>query len=326
LSLRILLSPILALGIAFGAAPAAADSKVKVGVLQFGTVSWVLDTIQHNGLDKAEGIELEIVPLASNHATQVAVQSGSVNIIATDWLWVSRQRTEGAEFTFAPFTTALGAIMVPPETKIQTLLDLKDRRIGIAGGPIDKSWLLIAAYAQRVANIDLRTETRQDYGAPPLLAEKARSRELDAVLQFWPYAARLEAQDFKELIGINDVVLELGARGPVSMVGFVFNENWAKANPQAIAGFLRAVEEANAILAASDDEWERIRPMMKVEDDVTFEAMKRRYREGIPNRDTKENETDAAVLYDFLRDLGGDRLVGKGKVLAPGTFWHGSAS
>ena len=126
---------------------AQAANKVKIGVLKFGTVSWVLDTIQANGLDKAEGIELDIVPLASTQATTVGLQGGSLDIIATDWLWVSRERTNGADFTFVPFTTALGAIMVPPNSPIKTLADLKGKTLGVAGGPLDKSWLLIVAYA-----------------------------------------------------------------------------------------------------------------------------------------------------------------------------------
>ena len=107
------------------AQPAVAASKVKIGVLKFGTVSWLLDTIRANGLDKAEGIELDIVPLASTQATTVGLQGRSVDVIATDWLWVSRERSEGGDFTFSPFTTALGAIMVPPGSPIKTLGDLK---------------------------------------------------------------------------------------------------------------------------------------------------------------------------------------------------------
>src|SRR5581483_4004888 len=95
-----------------GAPASHASTKVKVGVLKFGTVSWVLETIRANGLDKAEGIELDVTPLAST----VGLQGGSVDIIATDWLWVSRERSGGADFTFSPFTTALGSIMVPPNS------------------------------------------------------------------------------------------------------------------------------------------------------------------------------------------------------------------
>lgn len=307
---------------------AQAANKIKIGVLKFGTVSWLLDTIQANGLDKAEGIELDIVPLASTQATTVGLQAGSLDIVATDWLWVSRERTSGADFAFVPFTTALGAIMVPPNSPIKTLADLKGKTLGVAGGPLDKSWLLIVAYALRTANLDLRTETTQEYGAPPLLSERAKQGEIDAVLNFWPYAARLEADGFKQLIGLEDVVRELGAKGEVSMVGFVFSDHWAGENREAVQGFLRAAAKADELLATSDAEWDRLKPLMSANDpsftEATFEALRRRYREGIPERSSAADEADAKVLYQFLRELGGKKLVGSGTELAPGTFWHGA--
>jgi NitT/TauT family transport system substrate-binding protein len=310
--------------------PASASNKVKIGVLKFGTVSWLLDTIHANGLDKAEGIDLDIVPLASTQATTVGLQGGSVDVIATDWLWVSRERSGGGDFTFSPFTTALGAIMVPPNSPIKTLSDLKGKKLGVAGGPLDKSWLLLVAYALRTANLDLRTETTQEYGAPPLLAERAKQGEIDAVLNFWPYAARLEAEGFTQLIGVEDVVRELGAKGEVAMVGFVFSETWANKNLEAVQAFLRAAAKADEMLATSDKEWERLKPIMGENDptfnDATFEALRRRYREGIPERSTAAREADAKVLYQFLRELGGEKLVGPGTELAPGTFWHGGKS
>jgi len=307
---------------------AQAANKIKIGVLKFGTVSWLLDTIQANGLDKAEGIELDIVPLASTQATTVGLQGGSLDVVATDWLWVSRERTNGADFTFVPFTTALGAIMVPPNSPIKTLADLKGKNLGIAGGPLDKSWLLIVAYALRTANLDLRTETTQEYGAPPLLNERAKQGEIDAVLNFWPYAARLEAGGFKQLISLEDVVRELGAKGEVSMVGFVFSDHWADENLRAIQGFIRAAAKANELLATSNAQWDRLKPLMSANDpsftEATFEALRRRYREGIPERSSASDEADAKVLFQFLRELGGKKLVGSGTELAPGTFWHGA--
>jgi NitT/TauT family transport system substrate-binding protein len=310
-----------------GSAPcdqAHAAAKIKIGVLKFGTVSWVIDTIQHNGLDKAEGIELDVVPLASTLATTVGLQGGSVDIIATDWLWVSRERSGGADFTFAPFSTALGSIMVPADSPIKTLADLKGKKLGVAGGPLDKSWLLMVAYALRTANLDLRSETTQEYGAPPLLAERAKQGAIDAVLNFWPYAARLGTQGFKQLIGVEDVVLELGAKGEVAMVGYVFSDSWAKENLAGVEGFLRAAAKADELLATSNAEWDRLRPLMQAEDQATFEALRRRYREGIPERSTAENEADAKVLYQFLREYGGEKLVGAATELAPGTFWKGT--
>ena len=80
------------------------------------------------------------------------------------------------------------------------------------------------------------------------------------------------------------------------------------------------------LLATSNEEWERLKPLMGENDptfnDATFQALKRRYQEGIPERSVADNEADAKVLYQFLRELGGEKLVGPATELAPGTFWH----
>jgi NitT/TauT family transport system substrate-binding protein len=309
----------------FGTTARAADvPKVKVGMLEFGSLHWLLDVVQHHGLDKAEGFDLELVPLASTEATRVGLESNSLDIIATDWLWVSRERSAGAHFTFSPFSTELGAVMVPAVSSIEALGELKGKKMGVAGGPLDKSWLMLVAYGLDMGEIDLRTAITPIFGAPPLLAEKLEEGEIDAVLEYWPYAARLEAKGFRQLISIEDVVLELGAKGRVAMVGYVFRDTWANSNKNLIDGFLSAVKKANKILATSDDEWRRIRPLTRVENDATFDALKTHYRAGIPARSVKEDEADAKVLYQFLRTFGGGKLVGPAVILAPGTFWKDS--
>ena len=114
------------------------------------------------------------------------------------------------------------------------------------------------------------------------------------------------------------------------MVGFVFSEAWADKNREAVQAFLRAAAKADDLLATSDAEWDRLKPLMSANDpsfnDATFDALRRRYREGIPERTAAENESDAKVLYQFLRELGGEKLVGPGTELAPGTFWLGGKS
>jgi NitT/TauT family transport system substrate-binding protein len=44
---------------------------------------------------------------------------------------------------------------------------LKGKKMGIAGGPLDKSWLLLVAYALDMDQIDLKTAITPVFGAPP---------------------------------------------------------------------------------------------------------------------------------------------------------------
>src|SRR5690606_39154411 len=102
------------------ATPAAIAEDLTVGTLATGTVRWELDTIQHYGLDKAEGFDLKITELAGNPATQIALAGGEVDAIVSDWLWVAQQRADGKAYVFIPFSTAVGALLVPQDSPAQT--------------------------------------------------------------------------------------------------------------------------------------------------------------------------------------------------------------
>lgn len=302
-----------------------AASKVRIGVLKFGTVSWELDTLKHHGFDMASGTELDIAYFAGEDATNVALQAGEINVIVSDWLWVSRLRSEGEDLTLSPYSTAVGAIMVRQDSPILTIADLKGRKIGVAGGPLDKSWLLIQALARRDHGVDLATINDIVFGAPPLLQEKALQGELDAVLNFWHFCARLEANGFRRLVGAEDAAMRLGASGPVSALGYVFRDRWADRNPAAAKGLVKASAQAKDLLASSDEEWLRLAPLIRAEG-KELETLRDRYREGIPRRPVAEEEADAARLYRVLAEIGGERLVGSAPEMAPGTFWRGLAN
>lgn len=301
-----------------------AAAKIRIGVLKFGTVSWELDTLKYHGFDAANGIELDVVPFAGEDATNVAMLAGEVDVIVSDWLWVSRQRSEGGDATLVPYSTAVGAIMIAPSSPLQSLADLRGKKIGVAGGPLDKSWLLIQALARRDHGLELGQANDVVFGAPPLLSEKAMQGELDAVLNFWHFCARLEANGFRRLIGAQDAAVALGASGPVSALGYVFSEQWANRNPDAAAGLVKASAQTKDLLAQSNEEWLRLAPLVRAEG-KELETLRDRYREGIPRRPIAHEEADAGKLYHVLADIGGEKLVGPAPEMAPGTFWSGLA-
>jgi len=299
---------------------AASVPKVRVGVLKFGTVSWELDTIKRHGFDTQSNIDLDVSYFAGEDATNVALLAGAIDVIVSDWLWVSRQRSEGTDITFVPYSTAVGAIMVPKDSPVRAVGDLEGLKIGVAGGPIDKSWLLIQAFAKRDHEMDLAAANDIVFGAPPLLSEKALSGELDAVLNFWHFCARLEASGFRRLIGAADAAKALGASGPVSALGYIFHDAWATAQPPAIAGFVKASSLAKDLLEKSDEEWLRLAPVMRAEG-AELARLRDRYREGIPRRPVPDDAADAGLLFHVLASIGGEKLVGRVPDMAPGTFW-----
>jgi NitT/TauT family transport system substrate-binding protein len=124
-------------------------------VLKFGTVNWELDVIKAHKLDEREGFTLEVQPFGGNDAADVALMGDAVDAIVEDFLFVSRQRADGVPLTWIPYSSSIGAVMVKADGPVNALADLKGRRIGVAGGPLDKGWLMLQAYGRDKAGIDL---------------------------------------------------------------------------------------------------------------------------------------------------------------------------
>src|SRR6478736_921117 len=122
-----------------------AQDAIRVVAQKTGTFAWELDVIRAHGLDKQARLAIETMELASPEAGKIALRGGSADIVVSDWTWVSRERTLGARLVFHPYSTALGAIMVSPTSSIRNLTDLRGKTLAVAGGPIDKSWLLLRA-------------------------------------------------------------------------------------------------------------------------------------------------------------------------------------
>jgi NitT/TauT family transport system substrate-binding protein len=214
--------------------------------------------------------------------------------------------------------------MVPAGSPIKDVADLKGKKLAVAGGPIDKSWLLLRALALR-SGLDLRTAATVVYGAPPLLSQKALQGETDATLTFWNFCADLEAAGQKRAIDMDNVLHRLGASGPVAMLGYVFDGAWAAKNRAALDRFLDASRQAKDILASTPAEWQRLAPRIGVTDPAALAIYRAGYSEGIPRRPLGEEETDARALYRILADIGGAELVGPARELEAESFYRPAA-
>jgi NitT/TauT family transport system substrate-binding protein len=300
----------------------ASERLIRVGVLEFGTVNWELDVINHHQLDQKAGFSLEITRLGSKNATAVALQSGAVDMIVTDYIWVARQRTRGSELVFYPHSNALGAVMVNPRANIASLSDLAGRELGIAGGPVDKSWLLLQAYHRQQGGDNLADILEPRFAAPPLLNKLVERGDLPAALNFWHYSARLSAQGMQQLLSMREVLESLGIERRVAMIGWVFDENWARKNLSLVNAFLDAMRDAKRLLNDSDDEWKRLAPMVRSENEPMLNALRDAYREGIPSSFNEQDRAAAINLYSILAELGGQRLVGNAREIPAGLFWR----
>ena len=298
---------------------AAGLPELRLGILPFGTVQWIADVVRRNRLDTANGFTLRTTKLASTEAGKVALLGHAVDVAVSDWPFVASQRSQGGTLTFSPFSSSVGGIMVPTASPVHQLTDLKDLRLGVAGGAADKSWLIVRA-AARKQGLDIEKAARLSFGAPPLLSAALGDGGLDALLTFWNFCARLQATGLREAVSLTDCARALGLQDAPVLVGYVFDAGWAAANRPAIDGFLRAAAAAEDLLVTRPAEWAAIRPLMDAPDEALFLQLKSRFLAGISRPDPATLTAQANQLLVLLAQQG----IAAAATLPGGVFWRGA--
>jgi NitT/TauT family transport system substrate-binding protein len=210
-------------------------------------------------------------------------------------------------------------LMVKADSGISKLSDLKGKKIGIAGGPLDKSWLILRAYAQQTEGLDLKAETEQVFGAPPLIFGAALNGEVDAAINFWHFQAKMEAAGMVELQSIGSASEALGLDPQTPLLGYVVKGEAVDANPALYEGFAHSSQQAKALLANDPAAWDAIRDQMNAKNDAQFDALKAGYIAGIPNGAPIDQKAAEKMLV-LMAELGGEELVGSATHLPEGVF------
>ena len=297
-------------------------NSIKIAVLKYGSVNWEYDVIKHHKLDKKNNIKIQKVEVTNKDASAVAFLSKSVDIFVTDWIWVSKQRSKGNLVSFLPYSNSAGSLMIKKGEKINSFLDLKNKKIGVAGGSLDKSWLFLRAYAIKKYEKDPLTFFKTSFAAPPLINGLLRNDQLDAGYNYWNYTARLEALGYEEFLTLKDILPYIGIEGELPLIGYVFREGFVQKNEVTLNGFIKASNEARKILKTSDNEWLRISEMTGAKNQLMLEKIRDGFRKGIPSDNHQLMRKNIQHAYKILSQIGGEELVGSSSSLASGTYWN----
>ena len=303
-----------------GLSEAAEKTPIRIGVQSTGTLEWELLVLKTDPALNNADFEVQVTSLANAEAGKIALQSGSVDIIVSDWIWVSSIRATGGDLTFYPYSTTSGALIVPENSSIHSLADLKGKRLGIAGGELDKNWLLLQALAQK-QQLNLAEAVEKTYAAPPLLNEQIKQERLDALLTYWHFAARLETQGYRQIIDGSEILKGLGVTVNVPSLGYVFKKSWAEAHKPALTHFLKAARLAKQQICTKDSVWQTVVPLTHVSDEKTLELLRQRYCQGGVEQWGTAEQQAAETIYQLLRGVSQNQLTGTAEHVTSGTFW-----
>ncbi|QEE21747.1 ABC transporter substrate-binding protein [Youhaiella tibetensis] len=299
-------------------------NKIVVGVQESGTVGWELAAMQKLGLDKKNNLDLEIRNVADSKAGQIALQSGAVDVILSDFVWVSLQRAQGNMVTMVPHSLAVGALMTSPDSGITKVEDLKGKTLAVAGSPVDKSWVILQAYYNSKTGGHLADDVSAKYGAPPLVNELLAKGEAPAALNNWNWNARAKVDGKVEVISVADMLKDLGVAEQPPLLGWTFTDATGNDKKAALTAFLNASFDTKQALLTDDKVWDDIRDMTGAKDnDALFAQIKNDYRAGIVQHYDPNHMEAAEQSFALMAKFGGKDVVGDQTALSDGTFWKG---
>ena len=298
--------------------------KLSLGVQATGTVKWELAAMAALGIDKKHLLELDVRDVADSKAGQIALQAKEVDVILSDFVWVSIQRHEGNMVTMVPHSLTVGGLMVDPAAGINSIADLKGKTLAVSGSPVDKSYVILAAEYNKLTGGNLTEEASAKFGAPPLVNELITGGQAQASLNLWNWNSRAKLAGKTELISVAAMLADLGVSETPPLLGWTFFEETAHDKKDALKAFLDASFETKKALLEDDNVWDTIRDVMNVgDDDKLFAQLRDDYRAGIVTKYASSAMKPAEEAFALMAKYGGPDVVGPSTELENGTFYKG---
>lgn len=249
---------LLSLGIAttYAQTPAKGDGgTVRIMITPAGTMGLPTAVIKKFNLDKKYGFNLEIIPYSDQKSATAAIQSASAEIVVFDWLATARLKASGTPVIgIAPFMTYVNSVVVPKDSKLTTLADLKGKRVGIYQ-KTGFDWIIMQAAAEKLNKMDISKDIEVREGAMPLMRGLIEKGDLDAT-QMWNSLApdMLASGKYRTMVTIRQLTQQMGLP-TVPFLVYGMREDYAKQYPQNAKAFTAAYRDAVDVLMTNDEIW-----------------------------------------------------------------------
>jgi ABC-type nitrate/sulfonate/bicarbonate transport system substrate-binding protein len=184
------------------------------------------------GLDKKYGFEEQMVPTTPGGATLTAFRSGAVDGGNLNWLDLARLRTNHDAITgVTPFLQLPNLYVVPTDSTIKTIDDLKGKKIG-THSRFAPEWIAYVANAKATAHYDPREAADVHEAGPGLLLGLLDQKQLDASLLFYNLGLpAVAAGRYRVLFASRDLLPGIGIRKDVTLSTWAFRDEYAKSHP-----------------------------------------------------------------------------------------------
>lgn len=222
-----------------------------------------------NGIDKEFGLDVEVVPIASTGQQWLALRDGSADVAAGSVLDLLRQRKAGLDaVSIGAFQTFVNPVLVKSDSSIQSLTDLKGKKVGTPAVTL-MDFMILRAAGKKAAGIDVGVDSTPVPAAPNLLNQLLDSGDVDAALQFDSLASGpLAAGTLRSIVRIPDLMQSAGFDSDSFYTLFNVSQSWIDAHPGAAEHLAQAFDKTFQLLQTDDAAWDPVLTEVGITDDA----------------------------------------------------------
>jgi NitT/TauT family transport system substrate-binding protein len=135
-------------------------------------------------------------------------------------------------------------VIVPAGSPIKSIADLKGKKVGTFAGAAGTATVLFRVIASKFHGFDPGKTGDLQFAGPGLLPALLDKGEIAAAVMFDPLAAKLEGSGKYRSIGNLADAYKAGTGDDFLWIGYATNDDFMKAEPEALTNFTRAWLEA----------------------------------------------------------------------------------
>lgn len=220
--------------------------KIRLGDLAQSINGNASGVMVAQGFDKKHGVSVEYTVYPTLDGLFTAVRGKQVDIGFGGWTAFAAFRANGLPVTtiFPVGKDTSLDVLVPVDSPVKSLADLKGRKVGSFAGAAGNATVLLRVLTSQYYGYDPGKTGDLQYAGPGLLPTLTEKGEIAAALLFDPLAARAIASGkFRSIANLSALYREKTGEDFL-WIGYATNDDFMNRHPKAVEGFTRAWIEA----------------------------------------------------------------------------------
>jgi ABC-type nitrate/sulfonate/bicarbonate transport system substrate-binding protein len=281
------------------------DRELRLGVIP-GAQDFVTYVMESRGLFDEYDVHPEKVQMLSPANLHLMIAEKKVDVGFAGFTTMAIARARGKDvITFYGVFSPVNVVVVPLESNLETIADLKGKKLGIFGGPSSTTFTFLAVIAKRWYGLDLRKSAELVTAPGPALAGLLDRGDIDAALMGTTESLKFEAKGtYRVLLDLSSEYRRRHGRSPAH-VTLATNEAFASSHGPLLKDFLRAYRDAVAYATSNPEIWEEYGERIEMTEPSEIHLLRRKMTENlVSDWDAGQIETQREYLAFAFEVLG----------------------